>query len=362
MANMAKFYKLKVAEVTRETADCVSIAFDIPEEGKKDYAYIQGQYLTLKLKINGEDIRRSYSICSSPIGDEKLRVAIKKVKDGKGSIYLNEKVKAGDELEVMTPMGNFHTELNPSHKKTYVLFAGGSGITPMLSIIKTVLNVEKESKIILFYGNQDEASIIFKNQLDLLQQNHADKLKVYHILNESSDSNPIFKGIMNTEKNKTLVESFVNRNEDNEFFICGPTGMMNGVVQALTDLKIDNKRVHIEYFAPPVEDKVINELNTAEKPGYVKSEVTIICDGDERTVNMEPGQNVLEVALAANVDAPYACRGGSCCTCRALLVEGKVEMAINFALLDSEVEEGYILTCQSHALTPKLVVDYDRGR
>ena len=360
---MAKFYKLRVKDVVKETADCVSIAFEIPGEAKKDYEYIQGQYLTLKLNVNGEDVRRSYSICSSPVTDETLRVAVKKVKDGKGSGYLNDSVKVGDYIDVMTPMGNFYTQLNPSNTKNYILFAGGSGITPMLSIVKTVLKVEPSSRITLFYGNQDEPAIIFKTQLDELERTNRERLKVHHVLNQPQQPVPeIYKGIMDAAKNKELIRQFVPLADNNEYFICGPGGMMDSVVVALTELRIAKEKVHIEYFAPPIDESALKSINSTDKPVYVRSEVTVICDGDEKVFTLEPGENILEKALDANVDAPYACRGGSCCTCRALLIEGQVEMAVNFALLDSEVEEGYILTCQSHPLTPKVVVDYDRGR
>jgi ring-1,2-phenylacetyl-CoA epoxidase subunit PaaE len=363
MVKMAKFYRLKVAEVVKETADCVSIAFDVPAEAAGEFNYIQGQYLTLKLNINGEDVRRSYSICSSTAAEEKLRVAIKKVQGGKGSVYLNDQVKAGDVLEVMTPMGNFHTRLDSAHRKNYILFAGGSGITPMLSIIKTVLHVEPSSNIVLFYGNQNEASVIFRKQLDSLSAQHPERLKVHHILAEPAQGTAaLFTGMMTKDKNLALIENFVGLNQDNEYFICGPTGMMDSVVAALTSLQIEKARIHVEYFTPPLEESDIKQISDADLSSFVRCEVTIICDGEETTITVEPGENILDKAIDANVDAPYACKGGSCCTCRALLVEGKVEMAVNFALLESEVEEGYILTCQSHPLTPRVVVDYDRGR
>ena len=356
---MSRFHLLKIIDVTRETADAVSVAFEVPENLKNDYKYIQGQYLTLKLNVNGEDIRRSYSICSA-YPEKELRVAIKKVKGGKGSNFVSEKIKVGDSIEVMTPMGNFHTPLNSSNKKTYVLFAGGSGITPMMSIIKTVLQSEPNGKLILFYGNQDEASIIFKKQLDDLAAKNSNRLKIYHILDqENGTTDVLFKGIMNVDKNKLLVEKFVDLKSDNEFFICGPGGMMDSVKKALDDLKVDKNRIHIEYFTVPVDQPVKADVN---KTGYVNCTATIILDGDERVIEIPAGENVLQAAIDASMDAPYACRGGSCCTCRAKLIEGKVVMDVNYALLDSEVEEGYILTCQSHPLTSTIVVDYDKGR
>ena len=358
---MTSFYSLVVADLTRETKDCVSIAFDVPEDLKEKFNYLPGQYLTLKLFVKGEEIRRSYSVCSCAMMNEKLRVAIKKVKNGKGSVHINESVKVGDTIEVMTPMGNFHSPLNATNKKNYVLFAGGSGITPMMSIIKSVLLTEPNSKLILFYGNENEDAIIFKKQLDELAASNATRLELFHILNKPTTATSIdFNGIMDVVKNKLLLSKYVDLNSDNEYFICGPTGMMDSVMAALKENSIDKTKIHIEYFSSP--ENISSETQTDTSANFVASELTIICDGDEIQLNLKPGETVLEAALAANIDAPYACQGGSCCTCRAKLVEGKVHMKVNYALLDSEVEEGFILTCQSQALSPKLIVDYDRGR
>ena len=353
---MSKFHPLKVVDVTNETADAISIAFEIPPNLKSDYKYIQGQYLTLKLTVNGEEVRRSYSICSTHTEPE-LRVAIKRVKGGKGSNFVADKIKVGDNIEVMTPMGNFHSALSASNKKNYILFAGGSGITPMMSIIKTVLAVEPQSKLVLFYGNQDEASIIFKNQLNDLASKNADRLKIYYVLDKGGHD-PLFTGVMNKEKNKSLIKKFVDLKVDNEFFVCGPGPMMDAVKETLESLKVDRKRIHIEYFNTPVEPAKAD----ADKSAFVSAKATIILDGDERVVDVPAGGSILQAALDASMDAPYACRGGSCCTCRAKLIEGKVVMDVNYALLDSEVEEGYILTCQSHPTTPIVIVDYDKGR
>lgn len=355
---MSAFYSLTIATINRETKDCVSIEFDVQDAIKEKFKYLPGQYLTIKLQIQGDEIRRSYSICSSDLLNEKLTVAVKKVKQGKGSGFINDLLKVGDTLEVMTPMGNFHSPLARTNKKTYVLFAGGSGITPMMSILKSVLQVEPQSNVVLFYGNEDEASIIFKKQLDEIAVTFKDRFRVVYILNKTGSDQPEEnKGIMNLEKNTYLLNKWIDLSSDNEYFICGPTGMMDSAVAALKEKKVDATRIHVEYFSAPVTEKeVVNEIT------LVESEATIICDGDEITVKLKPGETVLEAALAAGLDAPYACQGGSCCTCRAKLTEGKVHMKVNYALLEKEVEEGFILTCQSQALSSKLVVDYDRGR
>ncbi len=355
---MAKFHTLKVAEVRRETAEAVSIAFDIPEAIKAEYAYIQGQYVTLKIKLNGEEVRRSYSVCSSPLVNEPLRVAVKQVKDGRMSTYLNTQLKAGDMLEVMTPMGSFHSAMNAGNKKNYVLFAGGSGVTPMLSIIKTVLIAEPQSTLVLLYGNRDEASIIFKTELEKIVADNKSRVKMVHVLEHSQEAEGILlRGIMTPEKVKALFENYVRLNLDNEFFICGPSPMMRNVESTLLELKIAKERIHLEYFTV---DVGAAPAQTAPEIAELESSVTVIMDGEETTFELSSkGKSVLDAAMDAGVDVPFSCKGAVCCTCKAKVLEGKVQMDKNFALTDKEVEEGYILTCQAHPLTEKVLVDYD---
>jgi ring-1,2-phenylacetyl-CoA epoxidase subunit PaaE len=358
---MAKFHTLKVADVKHETADCVSIAFDVPADLKGEYTYVQGQYLTLKLKVNGEEIRRSYSLCSSPVMDSEMRIAVKQVQSGKGSTYINSSLKAGDLVEVMTPMGNFYSGLNKSSKRNYVLFAGGSGITPMLSIIKSVLKEEGESTLTLFYGNRDEASVIFKNNLEQLTKTHAGRFTVYHVLEHpAAGADELFKGVLSKEKIKTLTAKYVKADSQTEYFICGPGPMMENAKQVLQEQKTDAARIHIEYFTAVLEavNKAEKESTSAGAAGL--SHVTVIMDGQKTEFDLASnGAVILDKALDEGVDVPYACKGAVCCTCRAKLLEGKVKMDNNYALTDNEVKEGYILTCQSHPLTPVVVVDYD---
>ena len=356
---MAKFHKLKVADVRKETADCVSIAFNVPAELKEEYKYIQGQYLTFKLAVKGEEIRRSYSLCSSPVTETELRVAIKKVKDGRGSGFLNESTKIGDELDVMTPMGTFHSALNASNAKNYVLFAGGSGITPMFSIIKTVLSAEPKSTIQLFYGNLNEEAAIFKKQLDELATANSSRLNIVHVLDKPNSAiDDLHKGIMSTDKIKALITKYLDLKKDSEFFICGPGPMMENAKNILEGLKVEKKRIHIEYFTAVLEATA--KVETSSASGKELSKVTIILDGKETELELgENGKVILDAAIDADLDVPFACKGAVCCTCRAKLIEGKVKMDNNFALTDSEVEDGFILTCQSHPLTPVVKVDYD---
>jgi ring-1,2-phenylacetyl-CoA epoxidase subunit PaaE len=355
---MSKFHSLKVKEVIRETADAVSVAFEVPANLKQEYKYLQGQYLTLKFVINGEEVRRSYSICSSPLDENELRVAIKKVNNGKVSSYINDHLKAGEQVDVMIPMGNFHSPMNVTHKKNYFLFGGGSGITPMMSILKTVLRAEPQSNVTLFYGNNDEASVIFKKEIDSLAAANPSRFKVYHILNNAPAGHPSdLQGMMTIEKNINLLKTYVDVSADNEYFICGPTPMMDNVMAALKQANIPEKQIHIEYFTAPVNaDDIKPSTDTVSG-----AKATIILDGDEKTIELEENETILEAAIRNGMDAPYACQGGSCCTCRALLQDGKVDMAVNYALSASEVKEGFILTCQSRPTTDTVVVNYDKG-
>ena len=353
---MAKFHKLKVSDVRKETADCVSVAFEVPSSLKEEYKFIPGQYLTLKLFIEGEELRRSYSICSAPAENE-MRVAVKKVQGGKGSNLVNSALKPGDEIEVMTPMGSFHTPMSSVHRKTYLLFAGGSGITPMLSIIKTVLSAEPGSSLTLFYGNLNEESTIFKKQLDELAAKNSSRFKLYYVFDKPASAiDELYKGIMTKDKAKAIFDKHVDLKNDNEFFICGPKPMMDNVRETLEDKKVEKARIHIEYFTSAI-DAPEKTVSAAEK---IVAQVTIVQYGIETTFELaSTGKAILDAAIEHGVDAPFACKGAVCATCRGKLIEGKVLMSKNFALTDSEVAEGYILTCQSHPTTPVVKVDYD---
>ena len=356
---MSKFHQLKVRDIIRETADTVSLGFDVPPELKEEYRFKQGQYLTLRFHIEGEEIRRSYSICSSPFDKDELRVAIKKVKGGKVSNLINDTLKVGDEIDVMIPMGGFHSDLDAAHKKTYVLFAGGSGITPMMSIMKAVLTAEPQSSIILLYGNNDEASIIFRKQIDELAASSQSRLNVFYILNDApAGYSALLIGMMTKDKNLALIKEYTDTNADNEYFICGPTPMMDGVVTALKEIKTPEAKIHIEYFSTPA---MAQTPQAASMPIVKNANVTIIMDGDEYPTQLLENETILEAAKRIGLDAPYSCQNGSCSTCRAKLIEGKVYMKVNFALNPKDVASGFILTCQSLPLTENLIVSYDQA-
>lgn len=353
---MARFHNLKIKDIRRETSDAVSVAFEVPPQQQPEFLYKQGQYITLKLNIKGEEVRRSYSLCSSPYGEREWRVAIKEVPGGKVSTFINRELKVGDLMEVMTPMGNFHTVLSGNNTKNYVLFAGGSGITPMMSILKSILYVEKQSTITLIYANKNENSTIFRTELDHLAATNT-RLKVVYVMDQPETKiSDLQTGIVTVEKALALVENFGGVNAS-EYFICGPGPMMENVKTALEKLKIAKEKIHIEYFTA-----VIEAVNKAEAAtgGNVNAKVKVLQYGIETEFDLETGGlSILEAAIEAGVDAPFSCKGAVCCTCRAKVLEGKVKMNANFALTDAEVEEGFILTCQAHPLTDKVVIDYD---
>ncbi|MDX2171535.1 MAG: FAD-binding oxidoreductase [Bacteroidota bacterium] len=355
---MARFHTLKVKDIKRETADAVSVAFEVPAMQQPEYQFKQGQYITLKLTINGEEIRRSYSLCTSPYSEKELRVAVKEVKDGKASTYINRELKVGDAIEVMTPMGNFYSSLSGGNKKNYVLFAGGSGITPMMSILKSVLYVEKGSHVTLVYANKNEDSTIFKSEIDAIAANN-NNLKVVYIFDEPKQKiNDLQTGIVTVEKTIALIENYGGVNAD-EYFICGPGPMMENVKTGLQKLKIADNKIKIEYFSAVI-DAVAKAEGTVATGGNVKANIKVIQYGIETDFVLETSSiSILDASIEAGVDAPFSCKGAVCCTCRAKVLEGKVKMDANFALTDAEVAEGYILTCQSHPLTENVVVDFD---
>jgi ring-1,2-phenylacetyl-CoA epoxidase subunit PaaE len=353
---MARFHTLKVKDIRRETADAVSIAFYVPPQKQPEYQFKQGQYVTLKLNIDGEEVRRSYSLCTSPFAEKELRVAIKEVQGGKVSTFINRTLKVGDEMEVMTPMGNFHTVLMGGKAKKYVLFAGGSGITPMMSILKSVLYVEKQSTVTLIYANRNEESTIFKAEIESIAASNPNLRVAYVFEKPQNQISELQTGIITVDRAKGLLEHFGALNAD-EYFICGPGPMMDNVKNTLEGLKIPKEKIHIEYFTA-----VLEAVNKAVAPtsANVNAKVKVIQYGVETEFDLETGSiSILEAAIEAGVDAPFSCKGAVCCTCRAKVLEGQVKMTANFALTDDEVAEGFILTCQSHPITETVVVDYD---
>ena len=352
------FHLLKIKAVRKETPDCVSVLFDIPDDYRDDFIFEQGQNITIKKEIDGEEIRRSYSICSAPFENE-LRVAIKKVDAGKFSSFANLVLKAGDVLEVLPPTGKFNTKLNPENKKQYLAFAAGSGITPVISIIKTTLQTEPGSSFTLVFGNRGRQSIIFFEELEGLKNKYLSRFNFINILSREKTDAPINFGRINDDK-LTELKRLIDYKTIDEFFICGPEEMIFCVKDFLENLDIDKKKIHFELFTTPGQKKLTDDRKQMTESTGPKSRITVKLDG--RSFDFELGfdnDSILDAALKQGADLPFACKGGVCCTCKARLLEGQVEMDVNWGLEQEEVEQGFILTCQSHPTTEKVVVDFD---
>jgi ring-1,2-phenylacetyl-CoA epoxidase subunit PaaE len=353
------FHSLQVSEVRKETADCVSIAFDVPETLKETFRFIQGQYVTLRAIINGEEIRRSYSICSSPL-DHELRVAVKKTEQGIFSNFANEQLRKGDRLDVMEPIGKFYTQLDPTQTKNYIGFAAGSGITPLISIIKTTLRTELNSCFTLVYGNRSRHSIIFREELEGLKNLYMDRFRIIHILSREKTDAAINFGRIDAAKCSVLCEKNLDISSTDAFFLCGPENMIFSVKEQLEKLGVDKKKIHFELFTTPGTQKTFTAKTIDPDKAQAKSRITIKLDGSSFDFDLGfDGEPILDAALRQGADLPYACKGGVCCTCRAKLIEGEVDMEVNYGLEQEEIEHGFILTCQSHPRTEKVVVDFD---
>ncbi|MCR9213943.1 MAG: phenylacetate-CoA oxygenase/reductase subunit PaaK [Proteobacteria bacterium] len=356
---MTVFHPLKIKKVVKETRDAVSVCFEIPEDLKDAYTFTQGQHLTLKKDFDGEELRRSYSICSA-VGEPDLRVAIKQIDGGRFSNFANENFEAGQVIDVMEPQGRFFTPIDPNNAKQYLAMAAGSGITPILSIIKTILREEEDSRVTLVYGNRSVSSILFLEELEDLKNRYPHRFNLMNILSRERQDAEIFNGRINGEKCKELLGAVLDPKMIDEVFLCGPEQMIMDVQDVLADHGISRDHIHFELF---ITDAAL-KAGAAPKPVYnedsPKRKVSIILDGRETEVEAsEEGKPILDAALEQGLDLPFACKGGVCSTCRAKIVQGEVRMDINYALEEDEVAEGYVLTCQSHPLTDDVIVDYD---
>ena len=353
---MSMFHSLKVIDIKNETSDTVSVAFEIPEGDKNTFDYTSGQYLTLKLDINGNEERRSYSMCSSPFSGEPIRIAVKRVDKGLVSNHINDVIKVGDQIEVMSPQGSFTLETS-LEQKTYVAFAAGSGITPIWSMIKSVLDNEPGSKFVLFYGNKTSDSTIFKNEIDSLT---GDRLSVYHILSREETGNSITNGRIDKNKATELLKSNLDLLKSKAFFMCGPEEMIFNVKDVLQTLGVSENKIKFELFTTPVLLAAEKEVDVSNFTGTAK--VKVIYDEEEITFDLSSdGENVLEAAMKHDVDAPFSCKGAVCCTCKAKVTEGKMIMDANYALSDEEVAEGFVLACQAHPASENVVLDFDEA-
>ncbi|MGC4035309.1 MAG: phenylacetate-CoA oxygenase/reductase subunit PaaK [Chitinophagaceae bacterium] len=353
------FHTLKIKDVKKETDDCVSISFFIPEDLKNLYSFSHGQNITLKRTINGEDVRRSYSICKAPFEND-LRVAVKKAEFGLFSNFANENLKAGDTLEVLPPTGKFYTKLDPSHRKKYLAFAAGSGITPVISILKATLKEEPFSDFTLIYGNRSKGSIIFLEELEALKNEYLNRLTLLHILSREKIDSPINNGHINPGKLDELSK-IIDYSMIDEIFICGPEEMVFSTQEFLVGKKIDKKKIHFELFTTPGKKNIVARSQQATVINKdLVSKITVRLDGRSFDFDLPyDGATILDAALKQGADLPFACKGGVCASCRSKLIEGEVDMEMNWALEPDEVEQGYILTCQSHPKTKKVTIDFN---
>jgi ring-1,2-phenylacetyl-CoA epoxidase subunit PaaE len=355
---VTQFHSLTIKDVRRETPECVSIAFEIPDNVKEQFIFQAGQNITLRLMQDGEELRRSYSICSSPL-DNELRVAVKQIPAGKFSAFANRNLKPGDKIEVLPPSGRFGTKADKTSAKKYLAFAAGSGITPVISIIKTVLATEPLSEFTLVYGNRDRNNIIFREQLEALKNKYMSRFAIHHVLSRETTDAPVNHGRINKEKCEQLSKALIDVTGTDHIFLCGPEEMIFNIKEWLVSKNVSPNKIHFELFTIPGQ-KSSTHKTTVETATDKTSKVTIKIDGAAFEFNHPfEGTSILDGALRQGADLPFACKGGVCATCKAKLVSGQVEMDTNYALEEEELQAGFILTCQSHPRTPEVIVDFD---
>lgn len=356
---MARFHPLKVTDVRRDTRDGVVVTLVPRDEDRALFGFTQGQYLTFRRDFDGEELRRSYSICAG-LDEGALQVGIKRVGGGAFSTWANESLRAGDEIDAMPPMGRFTMPLDPGAAHNYLGFAGGSGITPLLSIIKTVLAREPRSRFTLVYANRTIHSIMFREEIEDLKNTYLGRLSVIHVLEQEGQEIDLFTGRIDKDKMAALFTNWLDASAVDTAFICGPEPMMLTIAESLREHGLSEEQIKFELFASGqpgrARQKAVSQSAAAADAGVA---ATVTLDGTTRSFEMARGETILDAVLAAQMDAPYSCKAGVCSTCRCKVLEGEVEMAINHALDDYEVRAGYALSCQATPVTDRVVVTYD---
>ncbi len=354
---MPTFHRLRISDIRQETADCISIAFEVPEAESHYFSFKPGQHLGLRTRLNGQEVRRTYSICSMP-GSGEYRIAIKRVPGGRFSNFAHTHLKVGDEMEVMPPGGRFILEPEASRAARYVAFAAGSGITPVMSMLGSVLDREPDSHFTLFYGNSRLDSIIFLEALEALKNQYMERFSLYHILSRQQHRSSLFSGRIDADRAGKLLDSFVDPLAIRGYFLCGPFPMIEGVTSALRQRNVPGERIHFELFTP-VGTRPARPRRPVSAPAG-KGELRITLDGHTQKVPISSrGHSILELAQQEGVSVPYACKGGVCSTCRAHLDSGEVDMPVNYALEADECAAGYILTCQAYPVSRDIAVNFD---
>jgi ring-1,2-phenylacetyl-CoA epoxidase subunit PaaE len=353
-----KFHPLSVREIRQETPDCVSVSLAIPAHLQTEFQFTPGQYLTLRTELNGEEVRRSYSICTAP-NELDCRVAIKKVPDGRFSTFANDTLKLGDLLDVMPPQGKFTHVPDPTSSRIYVGLVAGSGITPVLSILKTVLSQEPTSQFLLFYGNRGFDHIIFREELEQLKNQFPNRLSVHHIFSRESMGNDLYQGYINAEKCQQFGRVFFQPKEVDTFFLCGPEEMIFACKETLEQLDVEPKRIKFELFASGGSKLPKKEVKKEE---VIDASISVLQDGARFDFRLpSDGSTLLDAAMRAGADLPFSCKGGVCSTCKAKVLEGEVSMDLNYGLEPDEVAAGFVLTCQAHPKSDRVVISFDEG-
>jgi ring-1,2-phenylacetyl-CoA epoxidase subunit PaaE len=350
-----RFHALTISDVRRECADAFSLAFDVPPELAAEYAFQPGQHIALRATVDGESLRRSYSLCSTP-GSGELRVGIREVPGGRFSSWASRALKVGERIDVMTPDGRFCPALDPARGRHYVAFAAGSGITPVLSIAGTVLATEPLSRVTLVYGNRQLSSTMFLEELGALKDRHLGRFVLHNVFSREPQDVPLFEGRLDAARVRELAASVLPVDTIDEAFVCGPGAMIDEVEAALLDLGLRPAQVHVERFGVPTE-AVAHRVEAGDAP---QATLLVELDGARRQVEFRAGDaSILDAALRAGLDLPYSCKGGMCCTCRARVTRGEVRMDKNYSLDAADVAAGFVLTCQAHPLTDRVEVSFD---